>query len=369
MGKTAVGRIDETLKFLQKTTVAPATLRDEVYTFAKAYADQFLVDKKSSFTASVSSGMSTKNYADTKADWGDKAIRTERRAMALLWTAMSNLERAGQAMTMASGRVEDALLAVMKKAKATADMAKGISAGNQDILLIDFMGRPAEFLSHNVVVIYGIKADAQPTTNIGRFGFYFQASKDRYVFECPCKVPGAHLFDAVNVPAVLWSSVPGRGSNAAAGSFAGIQGTPLASTVKVMLTTQFTGCTFCVNDTGGTVHAAHIAPSNAAGKKDGETLHSIDPTVLAEQVCATGDFAAARGAPTMRVYGRDKGKQTFTNGYLYKTGSHGSKNWMTVIGFRDDTTGWSLYTQSNAEDHPKPKRVRQVFPAPHESVS
>ena len=64
-----------------------------------------------------------------------------------------------------------------------------------------------------------------------------------------------------------------------------------------------------------------------AGKATNEAVHNIDPTTLAEQVSATGDFANARLATTLRVYGRDKGRNTFNNGYLYKTGSHGSKNW------------------------------------------
>lgn len=368
MSKNAIERIEQTLKFLKKTDIAPAAVRDEVYAFAKSYADASLSDGKSNFTQSVSKDMSTKEYQDTKADWGDKGIRKERRAMALLWTAMANLERARDSMMMESGRVEDALLAVMKKAKATADMAKGISAGNQDILVNDFMASPENFLIKNQVVIYGIKADKQPLDNIGKFGFYFEASKDRYVFESPCKKTGAHLFDAFNVPAILWAKVPNRGTNAGAGSFADINGTPLTGAPAIMLTTQFTGCTFCVNDVGG-VYAAHIAPSNMAGKATNEAVHNIDPTTLAEQVSATGDFANARRATTLRVYGRDKGKNTFNNGYLYKTGSHGSKNWMTVIGFKDSDNGWSLYTQSISEGHPKPKRVRKLFPGSHESAS
>ncbi len=369
MSKGTLERIDETLKFLKTTTVAPATLRDDVYAFAKAYADQSLSDAKSNFTKGVSRDMSTKQYTSTKDDWGDKTVRKERRAMNLLWMAMANRERATAAMKMQSGRVEDELLAVMKKAKATADMKKGISQGNQDILVNDFMGSPEKFLTKNIVVIYGIKADRQPTNNVGKFGFYFEASKDRYVFSSPCKTPGAHMFDAFNVPAVVWVNVPNRGTNAATGSFADIQGIPLTGAPNIMLTTQFTGCTFCVNEVGGTVYAAHIAPSNSAGALRGDTIYSIDPTTLAEQVGQTGDFANGRGLASVRVYGRDRGKNTFNNGYLYKTGSHGGSNWMTIIGFKGPTGGWELFTQSISQDHPAPKRVRQIFPAVHETIS
>jgi hypothetical protein len=233
----------------------------------------------------------------------------------------------------------------------------------------DFMANPEGFLSRNQVVIYGIRADKQPPNDIGTFGFYFEAEKDRYVFTSPCLKPGAYQFEAFNVPAVLWAAVPNRGTNAKAGSFAAIHGTPLTGAPTIMLTTQFTGCTFCVNKVGSTVYAAHIAPSNRAGAKQGETVHSIDPTELATQICNTGDFENANGHASLRVYGRDRGKNTFDNGYLYKTGSHGGSNWMTIIGFKDDTGDWALYTQSIAQEHPKPKRVRQIFPQINEAVS
>ena len=129
-----------------------------------------------------------------------------------------------------------------------------------------------------------------------------------------------------------------------------------------MVTTQFTGCTFCFKNSGGTIHAAHIAPSNKISPKEGQNVVSIDPTKLAEQLADDGNFSNADGAGNFHVYGRDHGKHTFDNGYLYKSGSSGATNWMTVIGFRTDV-GWAIFTQSHSPDHATPVRVRKLYPA------
>jgi len=53
-----------------------------------------------------------------------------------------------------------------------------------------------------------------------------------------------------------------------------------------MLTTQFSGCSFCLQQSGGKVYAAHISPDEARTKQD--------PIALAEGLQGTG--AAAGGA-------------------------------------------------------------------------
>ncbi|MGC8470417.1 MAG: hypothetical protein ACP5NI_10970, partial [Acetobacteraceae bacterium] len=122
----------------------------------------------------------------------------------------------------------------------------------------------------------------------------------------PMHIQGAGItVRAVNVPEIYWANVPGRGNNAAAppagGNFAGIVATPLTS-VALMVTSAFTGCSFCFKNHGGAVYAAHIGPATPNDPSIGP------PPTLANQLIATGDFAApaAAGAVAgaLNVFGR-----------------------------------------------------------------
>lgn len=357
-------RLSDTLDLLEGTTLVARGVRDPVYRFVKDFADANLSKKKSEFYKGVvGTAMSMKGVENK----GDKQTRRMRRGLVLLWQAMLNPDKVREAKVIGPGLVQNEFVATMKKCKAKVDMNRGITAGNQDILDNEFRRDPEGFLTQNEVVVFGIKADSQPLNDLGDFKFYWEASKDRFYFRAAGAPPGAYPVRAYSIPAILWADVPGRGSEAD-GSFAQIQGTEIGTAANLALTTQFTGCSFCCGLVNGRLNAAHIAPSNKAWVSAEDAL-SIDPTKLAEQIRDTGKFDGAAETDTLRLYGRSLGKNTFANGYKYKSGSSGSKNWMTVVGFHRDVGGWSFHTQSVCAENDSPIRVRKLYPNQHETVA
>lgn len=100
--------------------------------------------------------------------------------------------------------------------------------------------------------------------------FFYEYAKDQFKIDPtqPAQYPHAYLFNAVAVPGVYWFNVPGRGNNAAAGSFATIAGTKLDTNVgNVMISTMFSGCSFCFKqeNVSHDVYAAHIMPDDGNG--------------------------------------------------------------------------------------------------------
>jgi len=360
--KSDTTRIKQTLKYIRTTDKVRPEIRDAAYSFAQKWVNEFYPESRKSTDAykGFSGGMSMKDIDDA----GEKETRKQRRAIVLLWSAMMNTGLAKQGQSMGEGLVTDAFRRAMTKARIVYDMSRGIRSGNEDVFTNHLRRDPAEFLKQHRLIIYGIKAEDQPADNLVDFGFYYDAAQDRYVLKTNAPA-GSHPVKAINVPAIYWGNVPGRGQDAARGDFSRIDGTPLRGST-VMLTTQFTGCTFCYNRVGGITYAAHIAPSNKVTAQPGEAVVSIDPTELARQIAKGGDFGNAPDTAGFRVYGREHGKRSFANGYLYKSGSHGSKNWMSAIGFEEDN-GWNFYTQSISEDFEAPQRVRKLFPVPAEA--
>ena len=179
--KSDQARINQTLRYIEKTSVVPAAVRAGVHKFAKNWTDVFM-PKRQSGTGSYKD-MQAKMTMKSLDDPGEKEARKQRRAMVLLWQAMMNSELAQRSRSMPDGEVAPAFLSCMRKAKAKADMDSGISVGNQDIFDNHFRRDPGAFLDSNVVVIYGIKADKQPADNVGAYFFSYQLSKDRYVIQ------------------------------------------------------------------------------------------------------------------------------------------------------------------------------------------
>ena len=356
--KSDVSRFNDTLKYIRTTDKVSAEVRDPAYRFIKEWVDKFYPESSKARDGykTLSGNMSMKAVDNA----GEKETRKQRRAIVLLWSAMLNSGLAREGQSLGEGLITSAFRKAMTKARIISDMARGITSGNQDVFLNQFRRDPAEFLKENRVFINGIRVDKQPADNVGDFGFYYDSGADRYVIKTNAP-SGSYPVRAINVPAVYWGDVPGRGKNAGGGDFTGINGTPLNG-AAVMVSSQFTGCTFCYNRVGGITYAAHIAPSNMLTAGEGVDVVSIEPTSLATQIANGGDFGnASTGAGTLRVYGREHGKLSFANGYIYKSGSHGSKNWMTAIGFLEDN-GWNLYSQSVSADFDTPQRVRKLFP-------
>ncbi len=201
-----------------------------------------------------------------------------------------------------------------------------------------------QFLSKYPLLVFGSETDGKmhqyfiyekPTTpNMPhKFAFYSKSMHKHYAHSPKVSVS--------NVPGVVWSKVPGRGSNSTSGSFATIDGTEC--TESIMLTTQFSGCCFCYKTHGGKTFAAHIMPGDES--KKGSDITGGGKT-LAEQLAGLhattvtpGDFKSPP-APTggqFYVYGRDYSNIPGQTGY---TGGVQ----MTLIGIRRGGT-WNFYSQ------------------------
>lgn len=243
------------------------------------------------------------------------------------------------------------LLDQMWKARLTWGQANGNTTPHQELLTY-MRQNPALFLATNPVNIFGSTAQAVdnqglPTDqNVLNFEFKYNAGSERYEFHPPGGGGvGALALPVASVKAVHWSAVPGRGlvpspTLIAPASFAAIHGTELGGNgVRFMVTTQFTGCSFCFKeDANGTLYAAHISPAgpNAPAVLGAavlaQQLDGQDPNVTA------GDFANVGGNNTFNVYGRG-----YSNIANHATG-YPLTGQMYILGFRT-ITGWKLYSQ------------------------
>jgi hypothetical protein len=159
---------------------------------------------------------------------------------------------------------------------------------------------------------------------------------------------------AVNVPEMYWFNVPGRGNipNPPPGSFATIPCTELTG-ADLMVTSAFTGCSFCFKNNGGAIYAAHVSPDGTAANA-GPSIGPAPP--LANQIggpAGTGDFNAPAGAVAgaLSVFGRGLSNVVgFPNGYAVnpQPGTPLTAASMYVFGIRQAGVWRVVYQENNA---------------------
>jgi hypothetical protein len=120
-----------------------------------------------------------------------------------------------------------------------------------------------------------------------------------------------------------------------------------------MTTTQFTGCSFCIQKCGTGIVADHMDPEGV-NKKTGLTGPGIRGELM-----QTGGFAFDATGLTSRLEG---------DPVVYGCKANGDGGWgyeqagrlyMTIIGLYLDA-GWTLFTQFNADDGTF--RASQIYP-------
>jgi hypothetical protein len=190
------------------------------------------------------------------------------------------------------------------------------------------------FLANNNVFVYGSNTSGV----VNCFLEYVWQYRQFKIIPPPSGKAHSYALKAVNVPAVSWDSVPNR--PAPGSSFADIAGTELTG-ADLLISTQFTGCAFCFKEVGGRLFAAHIMPDNGpAGAIAGSGIELARQLAGQTAGVTGGDFANARGAGTLHVYGRGYSNiGTHPPGYVY-TGPPSS---MTIIGIRRGN--WQIYSQ------------------------
>ena len=341
-------RIDQTVAYIAGQ--CPAMEQGTI----KSFLDKWLASNFGTPTMQgiLSSSLSTKGQGAV----GNEATRTARRALALLSGDILDLNSplrltGAQAMALPQGQVTPRLTALLRPFRIFALQQENV----RTLLQMEFnslMTQPATFLQNNVVIF---QSWGTPPGGVRDHQFIYNYAKQHFMMlpsgvNAPPHVgAGVGLtLKAVNVPEIYWAHVPNRGTvatGAQKGSFAGIVSTDLTG-ADIMVTSAFTGCSFCFKSGAGGTFAAHVSPATAAG----------DPAIgappeLAMQIGGpqgTGDFASppAATAGALQVWGKGYSNVVGAPAAGYSNPTPGLGGSMFVVGTRT-AGGWQIHAQEN----------------------
>jgi hypothetical protein len=336
-------RIDETLNFIANTTLVNVNMRNAVSTFVSDFVRRKLPTGSSrQELRTFSRGMSMAKVSHA----GSEGQRAMRRALHLIWEAIGNHQRAESSKLTPGLDIQYDFKRSMEKAWIASEQTLGGTVAHQWVFDNGLKLHTKAFLKRNIVKIDGsTKIDGtQGDRNVLDFWFAFDKASDRYVIG-PSAIWGGVKMPVVSVPAVHWADIPGRAPTEDRGTFAGMVGTEVAG-ASLMVTTQFTGCSFCIKDVGR-VFASHISPS-----VKGRPHPFSDGTKLAKQLAGDrtsavtgGDFSnAIPGTGKLLVFGRGYSNLTgLPNGYDARCAGGG--NCMYILGFLRNTGQWKFFSQ------------------------
>jgi len=144
-----------------------------------------------------------------------------------------------------------------------------------------------------------------------------------------------------SVVAQKWTTAADWLNHRPNGDFTQIQAIELAS--QFMVTTQFTGCSFCMKRHGGHVYCAHVAPQRDAAANAAPVLTGTQvATRIANNNGVLGDFANAAGGNPLSIYGAAFSSNIGPGGY--PNGLGGGTGYMTVIGVQRGPD-YEIYSQ------------------------
>lgn len=358
-------RVNETIAFINNYTgsnnnVTPVQRQTAAQFCRQQYPKLKLLDfgpNKHEFHT-LSSDMSVKQHASVPA--GSHADRAKRRAIFLIWASLKKAapttgSPAQAAMTMATASLDAALAAAIKKVSVYA------TPGGATDVFHEVLTNPLKFLAVHKVVVHGAVDGADKFTNLAnpihtnvlQFHFQYEVAFDRFLFHRPAN-PGvfgqAHICSAISVPGVPWTDVPNVGQ--APYNFAQIVGCELTG-ANFMVTTQFSGCTFCWTD-NGILRAAHIGPKKVDTKTNVQQVYPQGGIALATRIAA-GGMANAGGA-ALHVFGSGFGNAPRIAGQAPFYPDVGRK-YVSIIG--SDIGGWKFYMQV-IDDSNQISDVRQI---------
>jgi hypothetical protein len=210
---------------------------------------------------------------------------------------------------------------------------------------------PLAFLSSNRLKISGAKGGSQTY----KF-FQYQDSMNKglvtYGLQSDSKLAKySRAVEVINVPASSF-----RDTKEKKNGLKGLDkliGTEVVATGNrvFMTTTQFTGCSFCMQTTGTGLVAAHMDPEGVV-----KNSNITGPEVRSELLKGFGFDTPGSGSKVQgkpEVYGC---KSNGDDGWGYE---QANRNYMTIVGvFLDD--GWHLFTQFNATDGSF--KASQIYP-------
>lgn len=343
--KDSTVRITDTLNFIQNSNVLTAGERNS----AHALAQNFINNR---YPAGNAGQQAYETFSGNMSlGWhlrGDpNSIRNMKRAAYLLFRAIEdtvgnnaapgtygNYQNAAQ---ISDGRAPGVFTGMVRRAALIQDAANGnnnaANRAQQDLLL-----NPLQFLRDYMVIVLGSpnRDLTQGDRNVLAFNFGFDSSNNRLVFRVPA-MPGAVILNVDSVTAMNWTSVPGSyvNGNPAGGNFSQIPAIELAS--NFMVTTQFTGCAFCMKHTNGNMYCAHVAPR----RDDGTQAHAplLSGTQVAQRIFSNGgvagNFSNAAGGGPLSIYGSafsSSAPPGAGNGGGYPNNLGGGHSYMTIVG-------------------------------------
>jgi hypothetical protein len=342
--KDSTVRIDSVLALIQTTTVVPAPVRTEAYNLVNNFitTDYPAINAGHAGYETFSKAMSLGFHLGKDTD----NLRNMKRACFMLGSAIKKAEPGAKAPNI--GTIVNPNIAfpdAMRKAACVQGVKTGTTAGAQGALTY-LKDHPLEFLQTNKLIVKGTtRRDlTQGDANVLNYNFGFRPDKDTYEFN-QTALQGYYGTQVDSITAMHFSLVPGGHDATAAGplgDFSQIPGIRLTS--DIMITTQFTGCAFCMSANNG-VYCAHVAPVD----RNLANAPVTDGNLLSRRIAVNGNFANAHTPGGLSIYGsgfsQNLGHGAGTSGYPRPL----EMNYMTVIGVRHMPT-YAIYAQVTGLD-------------------
>lgn len=334
--KKARTRVDDTVDYIVGRV--PALEQNAV----RAYLDHFVTafGNGPGFRA-MSNEMTMTNVNNP----GNEAARERKRALMLLQIPTTTFTGAvlNSIRAKADALVQTELTEAIRRLCYAADGTHGTGQKLQVEFETNLKGRPRAWLDNNKVRSKDIAARPKGY-------FHYDITKNQFILDAsrPGTVPHAWKFPAVTIPAVVWSAVPGRTANQTTGSFAGIVGTELTGATS-MISTMFSGCSFCFKVVGPRIFAAHIMPDDGMGSVVSGGGDGLARQLAGQVATVTaGDFAApCPGGGNFQVYGAGYSNIAgYPNGYPPRAAV---EQYMNIFG-NCKAGVWKIYAQHVLND-------------------
>ena len=313
MAKDWNQRLSETIAFIKKTPAPGFTGDRKVVTGA---LDEWNQSTPADQRKQLSELMSQEKAPNRPSKGPDRAYR---RAAILLKCAIIDPDRtkwAGESNATNKDKVTPADLYKLSFPTAYDAVCSGSKAGpNRDFLLAS----PREFLEK-----YKITVTGRPKAGPFEYGFAMDGGTYKITAGNPGQTPTK--LRGINVPAVLFETV-----ERSLDSLTGTRSTDYED-CSVMLTTQFTGCTYCfmMSADRSSLVAAHIDPGGGIGRKSKHTGESVSKALR-----ENGGFLNGNGG-IFRAYGRVSDKSQY--------GYPPSATQMIITAFKGKN-GWKVFAQ------------------------
>lgn len=355
MSKDSDLRLTDTINFIERDADLPcnAAYKGNAAEWCRFWKGKVSVDVQRQISDLISQGWNTDG----------ETTRKYRRAITLLGQIADAVQWDNFALRNTVSMVGPSASAAINKkiksgnVKSALDKCVEITLGAvgdkefMDAKFDELKGTPLAFLQGNRLKISGA-ANGRKV-----YKFYQYIDNGEITYGLQANKPNENKYDrAVKVINVGASSF--TDTKAKAKGLKGLDkiiGTEVAATDDhvFMTTTQFTGCSFCMQKCGTNLVAAHMDPEGVI-KKTGLTGPGIRQELLGGFGFDNVNLSQPlQGDPF--VYGcKDNGD----DGWGYE---QANRNYMTIVGVYLDV-GWRLFTQFNAVD--RSFSARQIYPRP-----